>query len=238
VIALWVVASLAGALLGRVLTGPEDDAFASTAVTLGNDALPAAFGIAVAVAVTARLRWWQPVLRDARRAPAWAWVFVLGLAGAGALLVDWSRLSGSGATLLVTVGVTALLIAASEELVFRGVVLIALRGRYSEFWAALITAALFGIAHLLAGGFANIGQGVFTLIAGYLFYVTRRVTGFLIGAIILHGWWDVSVFSNDLGAGSGTAPLYFEAAVLLAVTFVAALVTFRWWQPRDRSPAS
>lgn len=235
VIVLWVVASLAGALLGRLLTGPEDDGLSSVPLALGHDALPAVFGVAVAVIVIARLRWWQPVLRDFRRARAWAWVFPVGVVAAGALLTDWSRLTSNGIGLLVSLVVTVILVAASEELAFRGIVLVAMRGRYAEFMAALITTLLFGAAHLLAGGFANIGQGIFTLFAGYLFYVTRRVTGLLIGAIALHAWWDLAVFSHDLGPGSGEAPLFFEASLLLTALFVISLATFMWWQPTSRA---
>lgn len=235
VIVVWVLASLAGALVGRLLTGPEDDGSSSVSLMLGHDAPPAIFGIGVALIVIARLRWWRPVLRDSQRARGWAWIFPIGVIIAGALLADWSRLTTNGAGLLLTLVATVTLIAASEELAFRGIVLIAMRARYAEFIAALITALLFGAAHLLAGGFANIGQGLFTFVAGYLFYVTRRVTGLLIGAIVLHAWWDLAVFSNDLGVGSGTPPLYFEASVLLVVLFVAALAAFKWWQPSVRA---
>ena len=232
VLVLWLAGGFVGAFVAQAVTGSEDDAFAEVPAMLAHTALPALLSaVAVGVVVTV-LRWWPDVLRDRVRARAWAWVFPLGLVAGGAFLADWSRLSGAGAGLVVSLVVCVVAVAASEELAFRGVVLTALRDRMPEFWAAIATTLLFGVAHMIDGGFGNIGQGLVTMLVGYLLYVARRVSGGLLVPVVLHAWWDLCVFSHDLGPGSSAASSLFEATLLVLVLVVAALATFRLWQPR------
>lgn len=230
VLVLWLLGGLVGALVAQALTGSEDDGFSAVSTMLAHSALPALLSAVAVGAVVTWLRWWPEVLRDGSRARAWAWVFPLGLVVGGAVLASWSRLSGAGASLVVSIVVTVLAIALSEELAFRGLALTALRDRMPEFWAAVVTTLLFGAAHMLNGGFGNIGQGIVTVLVGYLLYVARRVSGLLVVPVALHAWWDLCVFSSDLGAGSDSPSTLFEVTLLQLVLVVVALATFRLWQ--------
>lgn len=75
----------------------------------------------------------------------------------------------------------------------------------------------------VAATIPQIGQA---FLQGLTFYILRRVIGSLIGAMVLHGAWDFSVFSLDQAGGSN--PL----AVLVIGSGVLALIFF-WFAARD-----
>jgi membrane protease YdiL (CAAX protease family) len=235
VLALWLVAGVVGAFVAYRIAGSEPDDFLDAGSTLALTALPAVVALAAVAIVVWRLRWWAPVLRDQLPVRAWAWVFPLGLAVAAGLALDRDRVSSAGAGLVAALVVSAVLVAASEELAFRGFLLVSMRDRYAELPAALVTTLLFGVAHMLAGGLSNLAQGVLTALAGFLFYVTRRVARGLLGAVVLHAWYDLCVFSAALGPGSDDASSLFGLAVALLVLVVLALAGYRLWQPPTRA---
>ncbi|MFN8167375.1 MAG: CPBP family intramembrane glutamic endopeptidase [Candidatus Nanopelagicales bacterium] len=231
VLALWLAGGLVGAFAAYRVVGSESDDLVDPGATLALTALPAVVALALVALVVSRLRWWSPVLRDDRPARPWIWVVPLGLAAVAGLALDRDRVAAAGAGLVAAAALSALLVAASEELAFRGFLLVSLRDRYAELPAALLCTLLFGVAHMLAGGLSNLAQGVLTVLAGFLYYVTRRVTRGLAGAVILHGWYDFCVFSAALGPGSDDSSSLFGVAVGLLVLFAVALGGYRLWQP-------
>jgi membrane protease YdiL (CAAX protease family) len=232
VLLAWVVAGLAGAFAVYLAAGSEGDALLDPAGTLTHNAVPALAALVLIVGVVSWLRWWPVVLHDDVPARRWAWAFPVGLALGGAAAVDWSRLSDAGLALVVALAVSTLAVAASEELAFRGFLLRAMRDRYSELAAALITTFAFGLAHMLNGGLSNVAQGLLTLMAGFVFYAARRVSGGIVVPILLHAWWDFCVFSAELGPGAAEASSLFTAAVILLILFLVSLLGYRLWQPR------
>ena len=85
---------------------------------------------------------------------------------------------------------------------FRGVVLTFLRDRYREQTAAIATALLFGVAHLVSGPL----NAVVSAMVGYLLYHSRRVSGGLVVPIVLHTLYDFSIFSTQTTANPDSAP--------------------------------
>lgn len=191
-----------------------------------------AVGAVVMAVVTTWLGWWRPALRERRRtrarwtviAPALLLVALLG----NLLGTDWGEV---GADFVVAGLALGVLVGFNEELTSRGLLLTGLRSSTREIAVALISSALFGLMH---GVNIILGQSVAdtlpqigsAFLQGLTFYVLRRVTGSLIGAMALHGAWDFSVFTLD--ASDGSNPL--GALVLLAGVF--ALATF-WFAARD-----
>ena len=91
---------------------------------------------------------------------------------------------------------TGLLIGFVEELAYRGLGVKMLRdGGHGEWAVAALSSLVFGLSHLanLINGqsFATVGSTVvYTIAFGVLMYLSMRVTGFLVGAMILHGLTD------------------------------------------------
>ena len=225
----WLVAGLVGALVARVVSGPADDDYAAPGSALAHEALPSLVSLVVVAVAIGWWRWWPQVLHDRVPARAWAWVFPGALAVAGGFLGDWTRVAAAGATLVLVLAVSVLLVAASEELLFRGFILEALRERYPELAAALVTTLVFGLGHLVYGGFGNVVQGVVAMLSGFVYYVSRRLSRGIVVPVLLHAWWDFCTFSSLLGAGSGDGAPLFEVTLVVLLAAVGALATYRWW---------
>lgn len=231
-IAAWLAAGVVGALVGRIATGATDDAYATPGTLLGHVGLPSAFGLVITVGAIGWLRWWPPVWREPLRLRRWGWAFPAAMVVSAAVFADWSRLASAGAALVVALVVTVLLIAASEELAFRGVALLALRERYQELVAALLATLLFSVLHMIvAGGLANLGQGISTFLGGWLYYLTRRVSGGILVPIVVHAWWDLTAFSALVGPGIDSDTHVFESLVVLLVACLVALASWRLLRP-------
>jgi len=121
----------------------------------------------------------------------------------------------------------AVLVGFSEELAFRGLVLTSLRGPLSEQGAWLWSTVMFGLLHapnVLIGGpvVGVVMQPILAAITGTSLYLTRRVTGSIIPAMVLHGLWDFSSFTARDG--------YFGTYLLLP-TSITIFIIF-WFQRR------
>lgn len=152
---------------------------------------------------------------------------------------DWS----AGVVVLLLVG--TLLVGLGEELIFRGFLLLGARQRYSELGAFLLTCLLFGLIHganFLNGQAAGptIRQIISAAVTGAAFYFTRRFTGLLIAAVLLHGLLDFSILvhSGPLGSGSDVTSAVvtsLPASIATLITIVAAFVVFRRTRSTSRS---
>ena len=153
---------------------------------------------------------------------------------AALLLTDYARLAEAGPALTATLLLATVLIAAGEELAFRGVVLTFLRDRFGEWTAAAIVAVLFGALHMTGG----VVQAGLSIIFGYLLYVMRRVSGGLVMPILVHAAWGFSVFSSLTTTRPAIDPN--SGLVLMMVSFAALLaigIGFRAVEPRQQAPA-
>ncbi|MDC7803766.1 CPBP family intramembrane metalloprotease [Sphingomonas sp. BLCC-B65] len=183
---------------------------------------------AILLAITTTLLgWWRPALLDRHRA-AHTWPIIAPAIMVLALVLnlastDWGSYDGA----FFAASIVLLLVGFTEELTTRGVLLVALRSRLSEVWVWFLTSALFGLMHLvnaLTGQplAPTLQQVALAFGAGTIFYVLRRVTGSLIWAMVLHGFWDFSTFA----VGHGTpGPFYVFSGILEIVAIVIALIS-------------
>jgi len=186
--------------------------------------------VLLAITTTA-LGWWRPTLFDRHRA-AHRWPIVAPAIMAVALLVnlastDWGSYDGG----FFAASVVLLLVGFTEELTTRGLLLVGLRSRLREVWVWLITSILFGLMHLInALSGQPLGPTLLQVAlatgAGTIFYVLCRVTGSLIWAMVLHGFWDFSTFAvghgtpRPLAALGGTIEIVAIVVALIGVAFV------------------
>ena len=181
-------------------------------------ALVKGIGVVIVVLAISALRWWPAVLREKLRTRRWVWIVPITLLLASVATIDYARLQTAGLMLALTLLLGTLFIGASEELLFRGVVLTFLRDRYREWIAATVTAVLFGAIHFLAGPVQIVASAIF----GYLLYYIRRVSGGIWLPILVHTAWDFSVFSGFTTADPAVDPdtsliLFLLSVVLLVV---------------------
>ncbi|SFR71286.1 hypothetical protein SAMN05428970_1155 [Agromyces sp. CF514] len=181
---------------------------------------------------TSLLGWWRPALFDRQRSRhRWpilvpilvAVAAVMNLAG-----TDWASYSGA----FLAASVVLMLVGFTEELVNRGLMLVALRSRLHEGWVWFISSALFGLSHyinVLLG--APAGDTTIQVFAAFLggtaFYILRRTTGSLVWAMVLHGVWDFSVFATGVGhAGdiAAIANVVYLFTGFLGLAFVAFVI--------------
>lgn len=160
--------------------------------------------LAFQVAVVTKLGWWKSVMRDpARSRRRWLWILpvvllllaLVGFADAGA--------QEAGSRYLIGCLATTMLVGVTEEMTFRGVLLVGARRVFAREWRAVVFAsALFGLFHLpniLVG--APVGptlvQVVQTAGVGVGIYALRRTTGLLLPCMLLHGVYDYLVLQGD-----------------------------------------
>lgn len=167
--------------------------------------IPLLVVLVLQVLVIGRLGWQRPVLRDDERtSKQWLWVFpvVFLLLGLSTLALNGFASKASGAY-LVGCAVTMLLVGATEEITFRGILLVGGRKAFGkESTAVLFSAALFGLFHLpnvfIGSAFSDAAsQVVKTAILGLALYCLRRVTASLIPCIVLHAVYDFLLIQGN-----------------------------------------
>ena len=112
-------------------------------------------------------------------------LFLLGDYAHGPLLLSPAQILGYGAVYVVTM----LLVALSEEGVFRGYALVQF-SRGISFWpAAIVSSVLFGLGHAANGGMTSVGVCSVILAGMMLSYAFRR-TGAVYFGVGFHAAWD------------------------------------------------
>lgn len=212
--------------------------FDTTTTTLRSAVLPLAAGTALLVAVLWKTRWRVMHDEGARLRMGFLWALptfavltiVLQLAG-----LSWGKLTPGqvGAVLLASV-----LVGFTEETLFRGIILTALRGRLrTEAAAAGVTTVWFGLFHLTNLALGEPGavlQVGFATLTGLGFYLARRGTGILIAAMILHGAWDFAAFLVGVAPNEDGA-LAQAGAFCIALIYPLAAISFVVLLVRDRN---
>jgi uncharacterized protein len=162
--------------------------------------IPLAICTVVTAGVTTVLGWWRPVLREKPLGVKWMWAVPIVLAVIVLASVDWAQISVLSGSYLLWLAIGTLLVGFNEEIVYRGLSLVAFRGAYKEVYVWLATSILFGLLH---GANLFLGQPLvptiqqigFAFVLGGVFYVVRRVTGSLAVLMILHALWDFGSFT-------------------------------------------
>ena len=245
---IWGFILLAAVYLAAIqliprLTTPADSkygTFPDTASVVGGLWVTVGIGTAIGLVAVAVLGWWRPVFIDDRRLPRWTWVFPAVMLLAIVVGISYGNLADKGLTYTLLLLVGCLFVGVSEELMFRGIGVTAFRqAGFSEGKVALWTCVLFGLAHatnIFTEGIGALTQVLVTVVAGYFFYVTRRVTGLLIVSMIIHGLWDFGLFTNTLSTPTGIGGIAFILADI--VLAIVALVTIRKVFPRHALPTT
>jgi hypothetical protein len=200
-----------------------DDLTASADNALKGLVIPMTVVTVVLLVVTSVFGWWKPVLRDEKRATGWVIVVPIVLLFTVFAGVNYSGLSEIDSKLLLWIGIGAALVGVSEELMYRGLVIVSFRSAMKEshawLWSSVAFALLHSINVLLGqGGAATIVQIMSTLVIGSGLYIARRTTGLLIVPMIIHLVWDYSVFTAGDYQLSGL--LGFAALIVVLVTLV------------------
>ena len=140
--------------------------------------------------------------------------------------------------MIVTLIVAFFAIALGEEILFRGYLQSLLETRYSFAFAALVSAALFGLLHFLL---ASTGGNLFHMFAilfaafviGLALSYTYRITGYnLILPVAIHGFWDFFLFIVEADFTYGNPLQVIMETVASAVGSLIASVAF----PRQHLP--
>jgi membrane protease YdiL (CAAX protease family) len=201
---IWTAITVIG---GRLRAGGEAELVEG--VTQGvNWVYPLA--AAFLLAVVAWQRWDDVGLKTAPAAGSLRllWLPALYIAG---FLVLGVLLGLPPITVIFFVLVNTFFVGLSEELMFRGILLQALRHRMAIWPAILVTSLLFGGIHSLnafATGHLLISliQSGAALLSGLLFIAIRLRTGSLWPAIITHGLWDFGIFVMGAAGGEPAGP--------------------------------
>lgn len=169
--------------------------------------IPLLVVLAVQAAVITKLGWWTSVLREPQRTTRrWLWIFPTLLLVGGLLAFAASGAQEAGSGYLVSVLTTTMLVGITEEITFRGVVLVGARRLFDREWRAVVfSGALFGLFHLpniLVG--APVGQTLLqvfqTAVIGTAIYALRRTSGTLVMCMLLHGVYDYLVIQGNWDA--------------------------------------
>ncbi len=216
--------------------GVDYDAVAdSSANVLKAVVAPVGAAMLVMIALTTRWGWWRAVMRD-HPIVGHRWMLsipVLMGCGivAGLAAVSWDKVdAGVAATLFAGCA----LVGFGEEICTRGLALAGFRGGLSEVQAWLATCGLFALLHafnIVVGQSvaATFKQIVFAFLVGGALYATRRVTGFLAVAMVLHGLWDFTTLTTASANHDAASPTAGGAGMVLflALAVVASLVAMR-----------
>lgn len=194
---------------------------------------PLAGGAVVLVVAASWLGWWRPALAEVSHArPRWLLagpIVMLLIALASLASKDYGTTT---TTMVVYLVIGSLLVGFCEEMATRGLLIVALRGRFHEVAVWALSTALFALMHLpnwvFGAGPAAVLQVILAFMGGTMFYVTRRVTGALVLAMLLHAFWD---FSSFIGTD---APVWLVPLAYLNGLFALGLVTVLLRRERGR----
>ncbi len=202
------------------------------------------FGILLSVAfivlVISVLGWWRRVLHEDLRAPRWTvWIPILMVLSI-VISTNYGNLLDNSLSMILFGALISMTVGVGEELTFRGVVLVSLRDAVdTEKKAALLTAAVFGLAHatnFFTSGLTAFPQILLAAVSGYYFYILRRWSGGLLVPIIFHGLWDYGLFSTGLGGNDKTYLPSLVGIVVIAVLLILVLVKHRSLYEEERRP--
>lgn len=234
VVAYLVIIQGGGLLLGKLTD--EHDFLTTRAVVFGM-IIPLGVALGFTYGVAAYLGWLRPVFRDDRPVRRWVWVVPIVFVVAIGLGIDYGALADKGWVYVVVLLVATQFVGWGEEGMFRGIGVTVLRRHgLSEGRVALWSSVVFGAVHLtnvVGHGISALPQAVIVGLAGYFFYLIRRVSRGNVVNSVLHGLFDFSLLS-------GSAILVDQqayAGTLLPVLVYPVLAIILFVKRRDIEPA-
>ncbi len=190
--------------------------------------VPVLVSLVFVYAVVAVLGWWRPVFTDDRPVQRWVRIIPVIMVITALAGMNYAGLGHNGFGFTALLGLSMLGVGFAEEGMFRGLGVVAFRANgFAEAKVALWTCVLFGLAHatnLFSEGPRALIQVLVTAVAGYFFYLIRRVSKGLMVAAVLHGLWDFGLIS-----GSVVASKFYPGAIvfILADIILALIVLIR-----------
>ncbi|KAF0844846.1 hypothetical protein FNL39_11078 [Nocardia caishijiensis] len=198
VVIVYLAIIQGGGILMRHLSGEDD--FRSTRAVFYGMIIPLGAALIFTYAVIASLGWLRPVLRDDRPTRSWVRVVPIMLLVAIGGGISYTALAEKGWLFVVVLLIATQFVGWGEEGMFRGVGVVMLRDHgLTEGRVALWSSVIFGAVHLANGithGASAIFQAVIVSVAGYFFYLTRRVTRGNVANSVIHGLFDFSLLTG------------------------------------------
>ncbi|PTR24759.1 hypothetical protein C8K36_10715 [Rhodococcus sp. OK519] len=198
VVVYLVIIQFGGTLIAG--WGNEDDTVTTRGVVF-TMLIPLGLALAFTYGVIATLGWWRPAMKDDRPVNRWVWVVPIVLLVAIVLGIDYSALAEKGWLFVITLLVVTQFVGWGEEGMFRGIGVTMLRNHgLREGQVALWSSLIFGVVHLtnvFGHGASAIPQAIAVSLAGYFFYLTRRVSGGNALNSVLHGLFDFALLSGS-----------------------------------------
>ncbi|AQA23880.1 CAAX protease self-immunity family protein [Rhodococcus sp. MTM3W5.2] len=180
--------------------GDEGDTLTTRGVVF-TMVIPLGLALAFTYGVIAALGWWRPAIKDDRPVNRWVWIVPVILLASILLGIDYSALSEKGWLFIIALLVATQFVGWGEEGMFRGIGVTMLRNHgLREGRVALWSSLIFGAVHLsniFGHGVSAIPQAIMVSLAGYFFYLTRRVSGSNALNSVLHGLFDFALLSGS-----------------------------------------
>ncbi len=209
----------------------------STTAVLRDILVPMALAALILSVLTSVLGWWRPALFDVPSGSGWMWSVPV-LLGIGVFIgIDYWQLGAVGVPYVAFLALGTLLVGFNEELVFRGLMIVAFRSGLRESWVWFLSTFLFAVLHgtnaLLGQPRATTGvQIVFAFSVGTSFYVVRRLTGSIVPAMLIHGLIDFGSLSyvgglQATGVDLTTNGLLLVRLLLIVLAFILSLFALR-----------
>jgi uncharacterized protein len=146
------------------------------------------------------LGWWRPVMVDDRPVQRWVRVVPIAFILSIAFGINYPQLADNGFAFTIALLLATQFVGWGEEGMFRGISVTFLRQHgASEGKVALWSSVIFGAVHLtnaVGHGASAIPQAIMVSLAGYFFYLIRRVSGGNILNSVLHGLFDFALISG------------------------------------------
>lgn len=199
VVAYLAIIQLGGLAIGRF--ADETEPVTVAGVVFGM-IIPLGAALLFTVVVIAVLGWQKPVLRDDRPVRRWVWVVPAVFIAAILVGIDYSSLAQKDLLFILTLLIATQFVGWGEEAMFRGIGVTTLRDHgLGEGKVALWSSIIFGAVHLtnvIGHGFSAIPQAIAVSLAGYFFYLIRRVSGGNILNSVIHGLFDFALISGTM----------------------------------------
>lgn len=237
---MWIAITVGGA----TLITPAGQTMLQS---VGSGPAPQFIAALLFLLLTARLAGWRDLALGLPQPRHWLLLWLPALFPL--LFFSLSFLLGSArAGVIVWAGFNTLMVALSEELMFRGILFRAMEKVVPGRIAIALTTLLFGAVHALNVLFTGdlplaLLQSATACMSGLLFVALVIRTGSLIPAVVYHWLWDFSAFAL-LGAGASAPAMHPSVSWLYAIptlmvlpNFLYALFLLRRREQGERYPA-
>ena len=203
----------------------EDPAYFDVRSALQLEIIPDAGGAIIAAVLIWRLGWVDLVRHERFRTHRWVVLVPATMLIASIAAIDYGNLADAGSEMVIVLAAGTFFTGVSEELMFRGVALQAMRDRHTEARAAVLSSTMFGLLHLfnviVAGGGA-VFQALWAIGIGYLLYLCRRVGHGMVLPVVVHWLWDFSTFSPEVGVDE--SPLLSDAQFAMFLISIVLVI--------------